>query len=257
MKSYSAKLLSYLDTSAAPLGVFPRPNSLGAPTGLQYSTGPVTRLGSKQKNPARCAYLYFVVPIVLPPPSYSPVRPREGSVLAVAHGGAIRPFRTSPSRNRKTYTGEFSRAVVRRNCAVVRNGRCGRGNRGESECSVCRGRITSKSNKSCQAQSHFTVSALSSAYRVNRTFVLRFISWCTGGPHGPPSRKSCTHARTCTPRHSVMLDTSTASIRDLPAPKVLWRPQDILLQSYRASALWPRVTFLPHLRLLCSWVVNL
>ena len=101
------------------------------------------------------------------------------------------------------------------------------------------------------------MSALSSAYRVNRTFVLRFISWCTGGPHGPPSRKSCTHARTCTPRHSVMLDTSTASIRDLPAPKVVWRPQDILLQSYRASALWPRVTFLPHLRLLCSWVVNL
>ena len=154
---------SYLATSAAPLGVFPRPNSPWTrPRG--YSQRPCFRLvvtgdvsppisavagnrlslshtrpkllghecrstrslpapkflgraphgvtvqywsrypaWQQTENPARCAYLYFVVPIVLPPPSYSPVRPREGSVLAVAHGGAIRPFRTSPSRNRKTY----------------------------------------------------------------------------------------------------------------------------------------------------------
>ena len=82
----------------------PAPKFLGrAPHGVTVQYWSRYPAWQQTENPARCAYLYFVVPIVLPPHSYSPVRPREGSVLAVAHGGAIRPFRTSPSRNRKTY----------------------------------------------------------------------------------------------------------------------------------------------------------
>lgn len=120
-----------LQVTRVPLqsGVFPRPKSSGAHgafSSIRYQAWQQT------KNWRACVPCHSYGPA--PPFSYSPVRPRKGSVLAGAHGGAIRPFRTSPSRNRKTYTGEFSRAVVRRNCAVVRNGRCGRGNRGESEC---------------------------------------------------------------------------------------------------------------------------
>ena len=92
----------------------------------------------------------------------------------------------------------------------------------------------------CQAQSHFTMSALASAYRVNRTSVLRFI---------PCFRLAATGVTRWTffKSYSVLnsaklLGHECRSARSLPAPKfVLGRAHGVTVRS-RVSAWWPRVT---------------